>query len=189
MSARYHACANHRCGCVLCGILFCLRAASCSQRVWLRKVVGWCAWQYFQLHGPSMRCAGSLFSDVLDVALQVPQQLPRNKILRVRFLSYLHRMVECLGSCMVPFLPRAFDALLHDQCDAGDIGDVVRLVLQLLAAFPSQIEDQLSILLPSVIMRCAPSSLQGRWLLRKIVLCRTIRVSILVFCFSIIICS
>jgi exportin-T len=92
---------------------------------------------------------------VLDVALQVPQQLPRNKILRTRFLSYLHRMVECLGTCILPFLPRAFETLLHDQCDAGDIGDVVRLILQLLAAFPSQIEEQISVLLPSVIMRCA----------------------------------
>jgi exportin-T len=102
--------------------------------------------------------AGGLFHDVLAVAVCVPQRLPRNKLLRSRFISYLHRMVECLGPDIVPFLPQALSALLHEHCDASDIVDVVRLVNQLMNTFPTEIETQLKELLPALIIRCAAFS-------------------------------
>lgn len=99
-------------------------------------------------------CAGALFQDVLTVALRVPQTLPRNKVLRKRFIAYLHRMVECLETDILPFLPQALAALLHSQCDASDMVDAMRLVNQLLAAFPSDVDDHLRTLLPALVARC-----------------------------------
>ena len=99
--------------------------------------------------------AGALFKEVLHVALRVPQALPRNKLLRRRFISYLHRMVECLGTEVVPFLPQALTALLHDQCDAADKEDVVRVVIQLIRSFPDEMGGQLHSVLPNLVLRCA----------------------------------
>jgi hypothetical protein len=50
------------------------------------------------------------------VAVRVPQQLPRNKLLRRRYLSYLHRMVECLEADVVPHLPQARLHFVLCQC-------------------------------------------------------------------------
>lgn len=40
---------------------------------------------------------GSLLLGALQAAVAAPRALPANKALRARFISLLHRMVECLG--------------------------------------------------------------------------------------------
>ena len=97
--------------------------------------------------------AGALFLEAMPIALRVPQTLPRNKLLRSRFISYLHRMVECLGEDSLHFLPPALLALLHAECDAADVADVLRLVIQLMTKFRGQLADLLQQLLPALIAR------------------------------------
>lgn len=41
---------------------------------------------------------GALLAGALQAAVAAPRALPSNKPLRARFISFLHRMVECLGA-------------------------------------------------------------------------------------------
>lgn len=41
---------------------------------------------------------GGLLVGALQTAVAAPRALPANKPLRARFISFLHRMVECLGA-------------------------------------------------------------------------------------------
>lgn len=99
-------------------------------------------------------CAGALFQDVLPVALLIPERLPRNKMLRARFISYLHRMVECLGPQVQPFLPQVLAALLPRDCDTVDMTTALRLLNQLIAKFPQGLVAMLRELVPSVVVKC-----------------------------------
>lgn len=45
----------------------------------------------------------------LTSAIAIPRQLPSNKALRARFISFLHRMVEALGPSVLPYLPSALE--------------------------------------------------------------------------------
>ena len=63
------------------------------------------------------------------------QALPGNRALRGRVISFLHRMVECLGERLLPTLPAALAALLPAAADAGEVGDVAALLQQLAARF------------------------------------------------------
>ncbi|MCO5598110.1 hypothetical protein L7F22_052201 [Adiantum nelumboides] len=58
---------------------------------------------------------GMLFKQALDVLLHVLQSFPKNRILRGKVISFLHRMIETLGSSMFPFLPTAFQQLLVES--------------------------------------------------------------------------
>lgn len=75
---------------------------------------------------------GELFLRVLDASLQVPLAAPRNKGMRARVLALLHRLVEVLGSTLVPYMPRALETLLFDGMDAQDTADVLVLFVQLI---------------------------------------------------------
>ncbi len=61
--------------------------------------------------------------------------LPSNRALRGRVISFVHRMVECLGERLLPTLPAALAALLPAAADAGEVGDVAALLQQLAARF------------------------------------------------------
>lgn len=100
---------------------------------------------------------GALFQDVLPVALLIPERVPRNKMLRARFISYLHRMVECLGAQVHPFLPQALAALLPRDCDTVDVTTALRLLNQLIAKFPQDLVAMLQELVPSVVVKCVPA--------------------------------
>lgn len=93
----------------------------------------------------------------MPVALLVPTKLPKNKLLRARFISYLHRMVECLGSQLLPMLPQTLAALLHRDCDAWDMCSALRVVCQLTVKFPTDIAGLLKEVLPSIVSKCARS--------------------------------
>lgn len=93
--------------------------------------------------------------EVVPVALLVPTKLPKNKLLRARFISYLHRMVECLGGQLLPMLPQTLAALLHHDCDVWDMCSALRVVYQLVVKFPADISDLLKELLPSIVFKCA----------------------------------
>jgi hypothetical protein len=44
--------------------------------------------------------AGAMFASVVEVALAIPREYPNHKLLRARFISFLHRMVEGLQVCV-----------------------------------------------------------------------------------------
>lgn len=58
-----------------------------------------------------------LFVRALEVAVAAPAAAPANKPLRARFISFVHRMVECLGPALLPYLPPALEVLLSTQAD------------------------------------------------------------------------
>ena len=57
--------------------------------------------------------------------------LPENRVLRARMISFLHRLVECLGERLLPYLPPALSALLPMTADASTVSDVCALLSQL----------------------------------------------------------
>ena len=59
------------------------------------------------------------------------QVLPENRVLRGRQISFLHRLVECLGERLLPYLPPALSALLPLTADASTVSDVCALLSQL----------------------------------------------------------
>ena len=63
--------------------------------------------------------------------LQLLQVLPDNRVLRGRLISFLHRLVECLGERLLPYLPPALSALLPLTADASTVSDVCALLSQL----------------------------------------------------------
>ena len=52
-------------------------------------------------------------------------------MLRGRLISFLHRLVECLGERLLPYLPPALSALLPLTADASTVSDVCALLSQL----------------------------------------------------------
>ena len=61
----------------------------------------------------------------------IVQVLPENRVLRGRLISFLHRLVECLGERLLPYLPPALSALLPLTADASTVSDVCALLSQL----------------------------------------------------------
>lgn len=45
------------------------------------------------------RITGRMFARVLEAALPVPREFPGHRLLRARFISALHRLVEALQVC------------------------------------------------------------------------------------------
>lgn len=104
---------------------------------------------------------GALFSAALDVVLRVPQALPGNKLVRSRFISFLHRMVELLQQHALPYLPPALQVLMHTQADAPDMTDVLSLLVQLLSRYKEQLQGLLEQLLSAVVSRVHALLLAG----------------------------
>ncbi len=65
----------------------------------------------------------ALFVRSLEVAVAAPAAAPANKLLRSRFISFVHRMVECLGPALLPYLPPALEVLLSTQTDVQVCGE------------------------------------------------------------------
>ncbi|KAG1677608.1 hypothetical protein FOA52_010389 [Chlamydomonas sp. UWO 241] len=94
---------------------------------------------------------GRMFTHFLEVAIQVPRAYPSNKLLRSRFISSVHRLVECLGPTLLPFLPAALEVLVLTQEDAADLTEVLVLTNQLLLKFKDAMLSLLQGLLPLLV--------------------------------------
>ncbi|KAI5083164.1 hypothetical protein GOP47_0002907 [Adiantum capillus-veneris] len=93
---------------------------------------------------------GMLFKQALDVLLRVLQVFPKNKILRGKVISFLHRMIETLGSSMFPFLPTAFQQLLVES-EPKEMLEFLVLINQLISTFKSGIKDLIQELFPYIL--------------------------------------
>lgn len=53
-----------------------------------------------------------MFARVLEAALAIPREYPGHALLRSRFISFLHRLVEGLQALLLPYLPAALEVLV-----------------------------------------------------------------------------
>lgn len=93
---------------------------------------------------------GILFKQALDVLLRVLQAFPKNRALRGKVVSFLHRMIETLGSAMFPFLPTAFQQLLMES-EPREMVEFLVLMNQLMSKFKSGIKDLVQELFPFIV--------------------------------------
>ncbi len=96
-------------------------------------------------------CAGAMFVECVKVATLIPQTLPSHKLLRLRFIAFIHRMVESLMAVALPQLPPALQALMLGTTDARDTTDVLQLLQQLITRFKGALTKLLEQCLPPVI--------------------------------------
>ena len=86
------------------------------------------------------------------------QVLPENRALRARLISFLHRLVECLGERLLPYLPPALSALLPLTADASTVSDVCALLSQLAIRYKAALAPLLAKAGPSLYMRLLPAT-------------------------------
>lgn len=60
--------------------------------------------------------------------------------MRARVISFLHRLVECLGPRLLPSLPNALSALMPAETDRADLLEVFNLVNQLITRYKAALE-------------------------------------------------
>ncbi|CAD7697822.1 unnamed protein product [Ostreobium quekettii] len=93
---------------------------------------------------------GQLFVQAFDEALLIPQTFPDSKSLRARFISFVHRMVETIGTLTLPYLPMTLQVLMHQNSDTRDTCDVLALVNQLINRFRGSLSELLLKALPAI---------------------------------------
>lgn len=93
---------------------------------------------------------GILFKQALDVLLRVLLAFPKNKLLRSKVISFLHRMVETLGSGVFPYLPAALQQLLVES-EPREMVEFLILINQLMSKFKLGIKDLVQELFPFVV--------------------------------------
>ncbi|KAG6542252.1 hypothetical protein Mapa_016380 [Marchantia paleacea] len=105
-----------------------------------------------QLITNSRPSIGNLFKQTLDVILRILVIFPKNKVLRSRVISFLHRMVDLLGSAVFPVLPVAIQQLLNDS-EPKDLVDFILLINQLVNKFKFGMSNILQEVYPAVVGR------------------------------------
>ncbi|XP_020587359.1 exportin-T-like isoform X2 [Phalaenopsis equestris] len=95
---------------------------------------------------------GQLFKQTLDALLQTLFIFPNIKSLRKKIISFIHRMVEILGTSMVPYLPMTFNQLLVDN-EPNDIVDLLLLINQVICKFGNSVESILEEIFPILASR------------------------------------
>ncbi|CAA0331378.1 unnamed protein product [Arabidopsis thaliana] len=95
---------------------------------------------------------GLMFKQTLDVLLRVLIEFPKVEPLRSKVTSFIHRMVDTLGSAVFPYLPKALEQLLADSEPKEMVGFMV-LLNQLICKFNSALHDILEEVYPVVAVR------------------------------------
>lgn len=78
------------------------------------------------------------------------QAAPHNRLFRARVISFLHRLVECLGPHLLPYLPGALSALMPQGMDRADLVEVFTLINQLITRYKAALEPLLASVRPSL---------------------------------------
>ncbi|XP_031497601.1 exportin-T [Nymphaea colorata] len=95
---------------------------------------------------------GIMFKQTLDVLLKVLLVFPKNEQLRTKVTSFVHRMVDTLGACIFPYLPRALEQLLVDSETKEMVGFLV-LINQLILKFKTAMGSIMEEIFPSIASR------------------------------------
>lgn len=65
------------------------------------------------------------------------QAFPEDRALRLRVISFLHRLIECLGSHLLPRLPEVLSTVIPPMTDKNDLLDIFTLLNQLVTRYKS----------------------------------------------------
>ncbi|XP_057736307.1 exportin-T [Arachis stenosperma] len=95
---------------------------------------------------------GLMFKQTLDVLLQVLVVFPKVGSLRSKVISFIHRMVDTLGSSVFPYLPKALGQLLAESEPKEMVGFLL-LLNQLMCKFNTSVHDILEESFPAVAGR------------------------------------
>ncbi|GJP29651.1 hypothetical protein CLOM_g19286 [Closterium sp. NIES-68] len=101
------------------------------------------------------------FKRAVECVLRVLHALPRSRPTRTKVISFLHRMADCLGPHVIPFLPQALPLLLA-HCEPRDMVECLQLLSLLTAKHRSHMAPIVDALLAPLFTRLAlllPSSL------------------------------
>ncbi|XP_071710453.1 exportin-T-like [Rutidosis leptorrhynchoides] len=95
---------------------------------------------------------GLMFKQTLDVLLQILLIFPKVETLRSKVTSFIHRMVETLGSSVFPYLPKALEQLLVESEPKELVGFLV-LLNQLVCKFNTSVQNILENVYPFIAGR------------------------------------
>ena len=73
---------------------------------------------------------GALLTEPVAPALRAVQRFHTHKLLRSKFMAYVHRLIECMGPAMVPHLSAVLWTLHQAGGDAADACDALNLLSQ-----------------------------------------------------------
>ncbi|XP_027349623.1 exportin-T isoform X1 [Abrus precatorius] len=95
---------------------------------------------------------GLMFKQTLDVLLQVLVVFPKVEPLRNKVTSFIHRMVDTLGTSVFPYLPKALERLL-EEIEPKQMTGFLLLLNQLICKFNTLVHDILEEIFPAVADR------------------------------------
>ncbi|PSR96202.1 Exportin-T like [Actinidia chinensis var. chinensis] len=95
---------------------------------------------------------GLMFKQTLDVLLQILVVYPKVEPLRCKVTSFIHRMVDTLGTSVFPYLPKALEQLLAESEPKKMVAFLV-LLNQLICKFNTGLHDILEQVYPSIASR------------------------------------
>ncbi|KAL7140384.1 hypothetical protein ABFS83_09G117300 [Erythranthe nasuta] len=95
---------------------------------------------------------GLMFKKTLDILLQILVVFPKIEPLRSKVTSFIHRMVDTLGSSVFPYLPKALGQLLTESEPKELVGFLV-LLNQLICKFGTELRDILEEVYPVIAHR------------------------------------
>ncbi|XP_044486758.1 exportin-T-like [Mangifera indica] len=95
---------------------------------------------------------GLMFKQTLDVLLPILVVFPRVEPLRSKVTSFIHRMVDTLGSSVFPYLPKALGQLLAES-EPKEMVDFLVLLNQLICKFNTSVRDILDEIFPAIAGR------------------------------------
>ncbi|XAR67574.1 hypothetical protein NMG60_11002379 [Bertholletia excelsa] len=95
---------------------------------------------------------GLMFRQTLDVFLKILQVYPKVEPLRLKVTSFIHRMVDTLGTSILPHLPKALEQLLTET-EPKEMAAFLVLLNQLICKFSTVFYDILEGLYPVICSR------------------------------------
>ncbi|KAI8529707.1 hypothetical protein RHMOL_Rhmol12G0246000 [Rhododendron molle] len=95
---------------------------------------------------------GLMFKQTLDVLLQILVVFPKVEPLRCKVTSFIHRMVDTLGTSVFPYLPKTLEQLLAESEPKKMVAFLV-LLNQLICKFNTALHDILEELYPKIASR------------------------------------
>ncbi|KAK9282212.1 hypothetical protein L1049_005125 [Liquidambar formosana] len=92
---------------------------------------------------------GIMFKQTLDVLLQILVVYPKIEPLRSKVTSFIHRMVDTLGTSVFPYLPKALEQLLAESEPKEMVGFLI-LINQLICKFNTLFREILEEVFPTI---------------------------------------
>jgi exportin-T len=98
----------------------------------------------FSTHQTMQQCGCTeCFTEALSVFLKVLDVPVHRELLHSAIRQFLHRMVVCLGTDLLPYIPIAVSHLLKD-CGLRDLQEFIPLINQLILKFKAEIQPFVS---------------------------------------------